>query len=400
MNLINVKEQEWEAAEAFFQNQKNQEAVKFKARDQARDKAVHSFIRVGDEIFAIATKNANGHLLGEGGFGKVRMVQSKNGDNFAVKIEGRGIRGEHDTETKIMKILNYLKGEAVREFGSNKLFKGKITTQKLYTVTQLREGAELTSEIYSDLDPMSKKKLKPGEKLSIALNACKAVQVLHTRNIIHADIKPANFMANRKGEEILIESIDYGTSLIVTSPATEIKFDRIRGTEWYMAPEIEKGIYSYSSDIYALGTMLSRDLWLKNSSGNTNVIGDLVTKMKGQDPNKRPKLDEIISQLTLAKAIENIKNADEQSALSTIKTLLEPMGSAYQNYYANIALALMKEKKKENPPLITYLNNVKSASLFLHQFSSLLSQDKDNKHNSSLDNQEETKPDKKTGPPP
>ncbi len=92
MGLITVTEQEWKAAEDFFQQ--DEKAVKFKARD----KAAHSFIRVGGEIFAIATKQfADGdlHLLGEGSFGKVRMVQSKNGDNFAVKIEGRGIRGEN-----------------------------------------------------------------------------------------------------------------------------------------------------------------------------------------------------------------------------------------------------------------------------------------------------------------
>ena len=202
MNLINVKEQEWKAAEDFFKE--HEEAVKFKERN----KAAHSFIRVGGEIFAIATKQfAAGHLLGEGSFGKVRMVQSKNGDNFAVKIEGRGIRGEHDPETKIMTTLNYLKGEAVRDVALGKLFKNEDIFQKLYTVTQLREGVELQKELYSDFNRKEKKILQPEAKLSIALNACKAVQVLHTHNIIHADIKPANFMANRKGEDILIESI-------------------------------------------------------------------------------------------------------------------------------------------------------------------------------------------------
>ena len=390
MDLITVKEQEWKAAEQFFQN--NATAVKFKLRghekEQSRNTAAHSFIRVGGAIFAIATKSYsdNGlNLLGEGTYGKVRMVQSKKGDNFAVKIEGRGIRGETDAETKIMKILDYLKGEAARDLGSTKRFKKKITTQKLYTVTKLIEGVELEKEIYLDPNSDAKKRLQPGEKLSIALNACKAIQVLHTHNIIHGDIKPANFMANRQGEEILIASIDYGCSLILPPSATQITLKLVRGSPLYMAPEIGSGIYSYSSDIYALGIMLSTDLSLYDSSKKIDVIGRLVQRMCHESTNVRPKLDELISHLTLAKAIENIKNADEQFALNTITTLfkqikpsnkIKQMEPADQNYFANIefayyvniTLALMKEKNNKNPVLIAYLNNLKSRYEFANKW--------------------------------
>ncbi len=96
---------------------------------------------MGDEIYQMATRQCfdeQKHAkLGEGAFGKVKVVQARNGDNFAVKVEGRGARGEDDAETKIGKILDFVKGETERSLAYGKQFKGQFTTQKLYKATDL-----------------------------------------------------------------------------------------------------------------------------------------------------------------------------------------------------------------------------------------------------------------------
>ena len=67
--------------------------------------------------------------------------------------------------------------------------------------------------------------------------AIKNISSISDQRIIHADIKPANFMVNTYGNNILISSIDFGYSKKLKEGETTI-IDDPAGTPLYIAPEI------------------------------------------------------------------------------------------------------------------------------------------------------------------
>src|SRR5690606_1341099 len=86
-DLLSIKKKDWEKAKQYFAENPN--AVKFARKG---NKISNSFIQVEGEIFAVKS----GKCLGEGAFGKVKVLQNEEKVNFAVKIEGRGKRGNDD----------------------------------------------------------------------------------------------------------------------------------------------------------------------------------------------------------------------------------------------------------------------------------------------------------------
>ena len=116
-----------------------------------------------------------------------------------------------------------------------------------YLVMQFVEGP--------NLDTVLRKRGRPlpiGEVLSIGLDLCAILSVLHThkRPVIHRDIKPANVLQDRGGRIILA---DFGTACFEDSPLEA----RFRGTWRYAAPE-QSGNQQITpaADVYGLGVTL------------------------------------------------------------------------------------------------------------------------------------------------
>ncbi|MCS5711272.1 protein kinase domain-containing protein [Candidatus Berkiella aquae] len=257
--IMQVSAAEWHKAEEIFEQ--NADLSKLDKKKFGLD---HSFIKIGSEIYAMQ----NGHYLGEGNYGLVKLIMNKQGEHYAVKIEGVGANAENKAETEIMKIVGHYIGEAQREYGKD--FKGRPSEHKLYTVMKLLEGEELHDRLYFG-QRLVKKELDKTESIVIAIKAAEAIAFLHENRILHCDIKPENFMMNIEGAQITISSFDFGFSLQLPPGETSITADP-KGTEFYLAPEIlaakysddkeAKAKFSFASDVYALGTMFQHDLEL------------------------------------------------------------------------------------------------------------------------------------------
>ncbi|KAI1695033.1 protein kinase domain-containing protein [Ditylenchus destructor] len=84
-----------------------------------------------------------------------------------------------------------------------------------------------------------------------AANMVLAIQFLHTRNVIHRDVKPENFLG---GEDRYLAIADFGLGVLLKEGHTEIA---IAGTNEYMAPEIHNGSeYTQTVDWWSLGVTL------------------------------------------------------------------------------------------------------------------------------------------------
>jgi calcium-dependent protein kinase len=82
-----------------------------------------------------------------------------------------------------------------------------------------------------------------------------AIKHLHMRGICHRDLKPENIMIENKSssKDPLIKVIDFGLAKYFKSD--EVNMNTRTGTPYYMAPEVLKGSYDESCDMWSIGVI-------------------------------------------------------------------------------------------------------------------------------------------------
>lgn len=175
----------------------------------------------------------------------------------------------------------------------------------------------LVMELFSELN--MKQALRRGpDSLAFMLKkiveqAAEGVYYLHTKNWIHRDIKPDNFLVSREGE---VKLIDFTIAERKRSGLGRLFYSSkvVQGTRSYMAPEQIRGkVCDERTDVYSFGCVLfeactgkppytgttPNDLLAKHLSAsipspiahNSNVtkeFGELVKRMMAKKPDQRP----------------------------------------------------------------------------------------------------------------
>ena len=163
------------------------------------------------------------------------------------------------------------------------------------------------------------------DRWSIALQMAKSVNYLHTRAILHRDIKSLNFLMEKVADGYLVKISDFGLAQIRQETSRQTTTEDVRervgvGTLQWKAPEILKlGKPTKASDIYSLGVVLwelatgcipYEDLDETTISqgvkeGERLKIPDdvpfdfasIISKAWSQEPSKRPTSQDLIQQI-------------------------------------------------------------------------------------------------------
>ena len=112
----------------------------------------------------------------------------------------------------------------------------------------------------------------------ILLQLATALEFIHSKNIIHQDIKPSNVLITPNNE---LKVMDFGISRVAPRmvPQKKTEYTPV-GTPKYMAPEQVSGNASYKSDIYGFGATLYEIICGKPpfQGRSYNVLVDVLTK--------------------------------------------------------------------------------------------------------------------------
>lgn len=94
-----------------------------------------------------------------------------------------------------------------------------------------------------------KKYVDEREAARIMHQVLEALHYLHSHEIVHMDLKSENIIYNGR----TIKVIDFGMS---QNFANRKKMTKIRGTKYYLAPEVIKKTYNYKCDLWSAGILL------------------------------------------------------------------------------------------------------------------------------------------------
>ncbi len=103
-----------------------------------------------------------------------------------------------------------------------------------------------------------KGRLSPARVVPLGAAMARALEAAHANGIVHRDIKPANVLLGWDGS---IKVSDFGIAELLATLSESEEGRMIVGTPGYVPPEtLERGEYSRSGDLFALGVVLYRAL--------------------------------------------------------------------------------------------------------------------------------------------
>ncbi|KAI6647552.1 Fused serine/threonine kinase-like protein [Oopsacas minuta] len=200
--------------------------------------------------------------VGAGSFGQVYKGRKKcSKEIVALKFMSKLNRHEHELtnirrEIEVMHTLDH--PNIIRMLDWHE------TEDGFCVVTELAQG-ELFQVLEDD------KTLNEAEIQRIAVQLIQALYYLHSRKILHRDMKPQNILLCSDG---VVKLCDFGFARAMSMET--IMLTSIKGTPLYMSPElVQERPYDYTSDLWALGCILY-ELYAGQPPFYTNSIATLV----------------------------------------------------------------------------------------------------------------------------
>jgi hypothetical protein len=253
-------------------------------------------------------------ILGQGGFGTVTRATYK-GQDVAVKMLSNQflvdyIKNEFEREVSVMKSLHH--PNIIQFVGASNV------AGKLALITEFAPHGSLASALENHF-------VSYNLKLVIFLEIARAIQFLHSNNIIHRDIKPLNVLVFSLEQKAVVhvKLTDFGTSKFVADAKMTMTMNT--GTIKYMAPETlgKKPRFDTSADLFSFAVLMWEVItnqsafntpefeWqyqIENfvTAGNRlalpndldNRLARLISDCWAQEPSERPPMATVIQQLS------------------------------------------------------------------------------------------------------
>ena len=280
--------------------------------------------------------------LGEGSFGVVVLSQHKYTQiKVAVKVIQKSKIDAVFTKNKQAFEELAISEEMARNNCQNILELVEVFEDNMayYVVTRFMPSGDLFNYVcQQQSQPLDEDHTK-----HIIKQVCQAVQALHSKNIIHRDIKIENILTTDNTREATLKLADLGSATKLASADDTSKFQI--GTPGYLAPEVLLGKpYSFSCDIWSIGALMNvllsaklpffeedrkerkrrvctEPLNLKADAFLARIsepAKDILTGMLTKDPSERLTIEQILAHEWLNWVIQPAHNKPVQTSNLTI----------------------------------------------------------------------------------
>ena len=275
--------------------------------------------------------------LGEGGFGKVYKVQNKIDKNIYV-IKRINIKSKTPEELKTIEneslILKQINSEYIVKYVDS-----FIDNEHFNIVMEYCDNKDLKSFI--NIHKNNNELINEEVIYNIILDMCCGIKEIHSKNLIHSDLKPENIFISKDYE---IKIGDFGINIMNCAKTQKGIFN-------YMAPEIiNDQEYNKKVDIWSLGCILYELLTLNLCFGCANIeklIQDIMKNNHGTiDANIYNKEWNNIIDLLLK--IDYNERPEINEVINRIKKIKESIKPSNYNDLDNISLNILKKKMDNN----------------------------------------------------
>lgn len=187
-------------------------------------------------------------IIGKGHYGVVRQcTHIATRQTFAVKSVDKAKIGRLDHLQREIFLLANVDHPSIM-----KMVDCYEDGMQVHIITEKYTGGELFDKIVSSTDGsgcFSEKRAA-----GVIKSVLEAVAYLHDNGVVHRDIKPENIMFENAYDESSVRLIDFGLSRRHDLRSEGYMRNAV-GTAYYMAPELLKGKYDRSCDLWAVGVV-------------------------------------------------------------------------------------------------------------------------------------------------
>ncbi|CAB3381205.1 Hypothetical predicted protein [Cloeon dipterum] len=224
-------------------------------------------------------------VIGRGAFGTVTLCHRKSDKNLLVLKEIQPQDKPEITEEEVKVVSSFNHPLIVRFFGRF------MQKNSMFIIMEYMPGGSLWHYLKG-----RKGNLLPQEQVvRLFAQLVIAVEHIHSRKVLHRDIKPKNCLLS--ADHSIIKIGDFGISKFLESSRS--RSGSIVGTPEYFSPELCRGeAYGRKSDVWALGCVLYEMMTLTRPFHATSVPGLAIKILSGEvKPPDAQKYSEILRQL-------------------------------------------------------------------------------------------------------
>ncbi len=255
-------------------------------------------------------------VLGEGGMGVVYLVSDPLSTPPGRRLALKQIRPERLTPT--------VRAAMAREFRVLTRLRHPNLVEVYDFSTE--PGCWFTME-YIEGQELRAASLPPRDLIESTVQTCRALDYIHSRGLVHLDVKPSNILvARRPGGELSVKLMDFGV-------ASELRESAPSGyTLGFVAPEILDGrAFDGRADLYSLGMTL-----LSLSESEPSDTWDVTIQVRGLGGEVGPSVPPELGHLPqgLAPVVERLVRLDPTERFGSAAQVIEALSTASGVPYA------------------------------------------------------------------